>query len=316
MAIPFTLRQLEYLVAVAERGSITAAAVACNVAQPSVSLAISHLEALTGQSLFRRRPGQSLAITPAGKRMLVHARAALAAAGDITRGNSRGNAVSGEVAITCFRDLGAYYLPRLLAPFARRFPAVTFRMAEGDLDEVRSHLVDGRSEIAITYDIDLKPHGIRCNPLDRLSPVAMLPADHSLAGRAEVPLAQLANERLILEEFPRTLSYFLAMFRIRGIEPGNVQLVPSFEIQRGLIASGWGVGLSCVRPWPDTSYDGTPLICRPLAEAEPSPAVVIAHLGIKTLSSQASRFVSAALRSQDLRTSAATERLAREARRL
>lgn len=298
MAIPFTLRQLEYFVAVAERGSITAAAAACNVAQPSVSLALRDLEVLTGKSLFRRQPGQKLAITPAGKRMLVHARTTLAAAGNITGGNTGSSAVSGEVAITCFRDLGAYYLPRLLAPFARRFPAATFRVAEGDLDDVRAHLADGRAEIAITYDIDLKPHGIRCDPLDRLAPIAMLPADHDLARRAKVPLEKLAGERLILEEFPRSLSYFLTMFRIRGIEPGNVQLVPNFEIQRGLIAHGWGVGLSCVRPRPDFSYDGTPLACRPLAETETSPDVVIAHLGIKTLSAQAARFVSAALKSQ------------------
>jgi hypothetical protein len=103
---------------------------------------------------------------------------------------------------------------------------------------------------------------------------------------------------LIIEEFPRTLSYFLTMFRSRGIEPSDVQLVPSFEIQRGLIANGWGVGLSCVRPLPDFSYDGTPLVCKPLAEAETPPDVVIAHLGIKTLSSQALRFVSAALRAK------------------
>jgi DNA-binding transcriptional LysR family regulator len=297
MPIPFTLRQLEYFVAVAERGSITAAATACNVAQPSVSLAISELEALTGQSLFRRQPGQKLSITPAGKRMLVHARAILATAGNITGGDTRRGAVRGEIAITCFRDLGAYYLPRLLAPFARRFPAVTFRVSEGDLDEVRSHLADGRSEIAITYDIDLKAHGLKCNSLDRLAPIAMLPADHSLARRARVPLAKLAGERLIIEEFPRTLSYFLTMFRMRGIEPGDIQLVPSFEIQRGLIAHGLGVGLTCVRPRPDFSYDGKPLICRPLAEVETSADVVIAHLGVKTLSAQASRFVAAALKS-------------------
>ncbi len=298
MAIPFTLRQLEYLVAVAERGSITAAAAACNVAQPSVSLAIGELEALIGKSLFRRQPGQKLAITPAGKRMLIHARATLAAAGNITGGTTRRGAVAGEVAITCFRDLGAYYLPRLISSFARRFPAVTFRIAEGDLDEVRAHLADGRSEIAITYDIDLKAHGIRWSPLDRLSPFAMLPENHSLAGRAKVPLTELASEYLILEEFPRTLSYFLTMFRIRGIEPANVQFVPSFEIQRGLIANGLGVGLSCVRPRPDFSYDGTPLVCRPLAEAESAQDVVIAHLGIQTLSSPASRFVSAALKAR------------------
>ena len=78
MPIPFTLRQLEYFVAIAEQGSLTAAAASRNVSQPSISVAISDLEAMLGRVLFRRQAGRTLTITPAGRRLLLQARTALA----------------------------------------------------------------------------------------------------------------------------------------------------------------------------------------------------------------------------------------------
>jgi DNA-binding transcriptional LysR family regulator len=91
-----------------------------------------------------------------------------------------------------------------------------------------------------------------------------------------------------------TFDYFLDMFRKHRIDIGSLQLAPSFEMQRGLVANGWGVGLSCVRPRPDASYDGTPLVCLPLESREPMQSVVVAHLGEKTLSIPARRFVESA----------------------
>jgi len=296
MAIPFTLRQLDYFVAVAEHGSVTAAAAVRNVAQPSVSIAVGELEAALGKSLFRRRPGQRLAITPAGRQLLIHARTALAAAQRIASGNRDRTEIKGEIAITCFRDIGAYYLPRLIAAFAARYPDVTFRLAEGNLAEVRTDIADGRCDLAITYDIELDLHGISRSTIHRLFPHALLPKNHRLARRSKVRLVELASERLVLEDFPLTYEYFITMFRLRGIEPPSVQLTPSFEMQRGLIANGWGVGLSCIRPKPDFSYDGQPIACRPLATAEPSSDIAIAHLGRETLTPPAAEFLASALK--------------------
>jgi DNA-binding transcriptional LysR family regulator len=287
MPIPFTLRQLEYFVAVAERGSVTAAAAARHVSQPSVSVAISELEALLARALFLRQAGQRLAITPAGRRLLIEARTTLAAAASLDR-----DALDeGEVSISCFRDLGAIYLPKMLMGHARHYPAQTYRLAEGNLAEVVAHLRDGTSELAITYDIDLHRHGIARDVIDRLTPHALVSARHPLAAKKRVPLEQLLTERVILEDFPVTLDYFLDMFRKRRLELASVQLAPSFEMQRGLVAQGWGVGLSCVRPAQDLSYDGGRIVCLPLASDEPMQAVVVAHLGLETLSLPARRFV-------------------------
>ncbi|MNQ93498.1 HTH-type transcriptional regulator TdfR [compost metagenome] len=72
--IGFSFRQLEYFVAVAEHGSISAAARARHVSQPSVSVAIAQLEEALNERLFRRQVSRGLELTSAGTRLLAQAR--------------------------------------------------------------------------------------------------------------------------------------------------------------------------------------------------------------------------------------------------
>jgi DNA-binding transcriptional LysR family regulator len=67
MPLRFTLRQLEYLVAVAECGSVALAAERCHVSSPSISAAISQLEQEFGLQLFVRRHAQGLSLTEGGR---------------------------------------------------------------------------------------------------------------------------------------------------------------------------------------------------------------------------------------------------------
>ena len=289
MPIPFTLRQLEYFIAVAEHGSVTAAAAARHVSQPSISVAVSDLEEIIGQKLFLRRAGQRLAISEAGRRLLVQARSILAQAADIAGQEGRW-LESNRLSISCFRDIGPMYLPKLLTRFARNNPGVAYRLLEGDLAEIRAQLLDGRCEIAITYSTDLTGSEIELEPIDALAPYVMLADNHPLANQDSIALDALRTERVIIEDFPVTLDYFLGIFKRQRIDPDEVQKVSSFEMQRGLVASGWGVGLSCVRPRTDRSYDGSALVCRPLATREESQKIGLAHLGRRTLSGLARRF--------------------------
>lgn len=294
MPIAFTLRQLEYFLAVAEHGSVTAAAEARNVSQPSISVAISDLEATLGYRLFQRRAGQRLAISTAGRRLLVHARTMMATASRIAGPNGEGAGRS-SLSIGSFRDIGPMYLPGLLTRLARHNPDIEYRLVEGDLADMRSQLLDGRCEMALTYDIDLKNSGIIADPIDALLPYVMLAKGHPLARLEAVGLEAIRAERIVIEDFPVTLEYFLDIFRRQGFAIGDVQKVSSFEMQRGLVANGWGVGLSCVRPKVDSSYDGASLICRPLATRDAPQHIVIAHLGEKTLSAPARQFRQIAL---------------------
>lgn len=80
MPLRFTLRQLEYFVAVGECGSIALAAEKVNVSSPSISAAIAQLEAEFGLQLFVRRHAQGLSLTQGGMRFMDDARALLESA--------------------------------------------------------------------------------------------------------------------------------------------------------------------------------------------------------------------------------------------
>ena len=81
----YTLKQLRYFAAAAEEGSVTGAAKAIRVSQPSISEAIAHLEDAFDLQLFVRHHARGLALTPAGQRLLVEARSLLAHAGDLSQ---------------------------------------------------------------------------------------------------------------------------------------------------------------------------------------------------------------------------------------
>lgn len=100
MSLRFTLRQLEYLAAVGETGSIAAAAQRVNVASPSISAAIAQLEAVPGLPLFVRRPAQGLARTQAGREIVEQARAVLGGAARPS------NAISHRMTIVCANYAG------------------------------------------------------------------------------------------------------------------------------------------------------------------------------------------------------------------
>ncbi len=77
MPLRFTLRQLEYFIAVGEAGSIALAAEKVNVTAPSMSSAIAQLEAGFGVQLFTRRHAQGSVLTPTGERFMEQARLVL-----------------------------------------------------------------------------------------------------------------------------------------------------------------------------------------------------------------------------------------------
>ncbi|MCP3749514.1 LysR substrate-binding domain-containing protein [Pseudomonas sp. SBB6] len=274
--IGFTFRQLEYFVAAAEQGSVSAAARTKHISQPSVSLALSQLEASLGEKLFHRQVSRGLELTPAGRTLLEQAREMLNLASAISGKGEEQQAVRGALSLICFQDLGPYYAPRLLSGFRRRHPEVTITLFEADLAEVNRRLADGKAELALTYDVGLDAP-IEKRVLAQLTPYALLPADHPLALQERVSLVDLANECLILEDIARTREYFLSLFWAHDLQPASLQLTQTFEMQRGLVAHGYGVALSCTRPVADCSYDGQPLACRPLLETVSPQPVVLAQ---------------------------------------
>lgn len=291
MTIPFTFRQLGYFVAVAQHGSISKAAGALHVSQPSVSIAIAQLEGLLGQPLFQRHRGQGVSLSPRGEALFRQARHILALSQHLLDSqHQHGTEVEGQLVLGCFRDIAPYYLPRLVSEFERRYPRIGVTMQEQDLAGVREGLEQGKTELVVSYGLGLPPE-YSLHVLDELSPYALLPVHHALANQTQLSLAELAEETLILQDLPLTREYFLSLFWHRDLQPARIHHTLSFEMQRGLVAHGHGVALSCTRPAGNQSYDGAPIACLPLSDEVPPQRVMLARSPAFPLSLPARLFV-------------------------
>lgn len=272
----FTLRQLHYALAAAKHCNLTQAAEELHVSQPSISTAITELESLFGQPLFVRQRGLGVSVTPFGRTVMAQARRVLAEARSFADIGSNSSDFAGELVLGCYADLAPYCLPQILRHLQRDYPQVTVDMREGSFEYLGKRLAEGALELALTYDLGLPAH-MECVELCQLTAHALLPADHPLAGESRISLAALSECNLVVTDQIHSWQHVLDLFSFHGLSPASVQRTHSFEFQRSLVANGFGVALTYTRPYGDRSYDGQPLVCRPIREELPAQRIVLAY---------------------------------------
>ena len=260
----FTLRQLQFFVAACEAGTVTLAAQRENISQSAVSAALAELERSLGVQLLIRHHAHGVAPTPAGRKLLVQARSLLQQATELDRVASElTEEVAGRIALGCLVTLAPIITPQLCQEFLQSHPNVDIDLREGGQDELLSLLRHGELNLALTYDLDI-PNDIAYDRLAELPPCALLPADHPLAKRSEVDLAELAAEPYILVDLPLSRDYFRALFISKGLQPHIAMRSSHLETIRSLVANGFGYSLLNVRPILDRALDGRPLVIVPL----------------------------------------------------
>jgi DNA-binding transcriptional LysR family regulator len=242
-AVP-DLRQMRYVVKVAELGGFTAAAAELHVAQQAVSQQIKATEQLLGVRLFRRAP-RAVIVTPAGEVFLREAKRVLNAAerlADRTRAAARGEVGPLRVAYTMTSAYETF--PELQAALKAALPGLTVRAREVFGSDVPALLINGDFDLALAPRFPL-PDGLESQPL-RVEPLlAAVSQTHPLADRASIELRELHNE--LFELWPRDMSpgYYdavVAACRSAGFEP-RIDASAAGSIVWGNIARGRGVGL-------------------------------------------------------------------------
>jgi DNA-binding transcriptional LysR family regulator len=189
------LRQLQYVLAVAEELNFTRAAARCHVVQSALSHQVARLERELGLQLFERT-SRSVRVTEAGETLLPFARRALM---EVERAQAELTALSGVVRGRLRLGvipipLGSLDIPALLGEFHRAYPGVdvivrndgSFRMAEW----VAAGELDGAF---VGLYADQLPEGLVHHLVTEEPLVAVVAADHPLADRGEVGLAELAE---------------------------------------------------------------------------------------------------------------------------
>lgn len=191
--------RIHYFQLVARLGSIRQAALALNVAPSSVSRILRQLEEELGTSLFER-VRQRLKLTSAGELMLYHARASLT---ELNRACNEINELHGlhrgTVSVAIVESVARGLMPSALEQFWARYPAITVDIKVMGSQQAANAVADGDCDLAVVFDIRV-PRTIRRIAQASL-PLGVLALPGSpMAGRSELKLFDLANERVILSD--------------------------------------------------------------------------------------------------------------------
>lgn len=256
MPIRYTLRQLEYFVAVGEAGSIAHASDKVNVSSPSISAAISQLEREFGLPLFIRQHAQGLSLTPAGRAMLEQARVVLREADRLAdmAGDIAGVA-RGPLAVGCLLSFAQTVLPSVRRSFETAFPEVRVSQAELNQAEIFSYIRRAEIDVALTYNMDI-PADLRFITLAELPPYALVNESHPLAHLPAVSVEELREYPMVLLDLPFSAEYFLSFFARHGARPQIAERTRDMAVMRSLVANGYGYSIANIRPLNDLSPDG------------------------------------------------------------
>jgi DNA-binding transcriptional LysR family regulator len=192
------LRQLTYFVAVAEEGSFTRASERLYIAQPAVSRQIRRLERELGARLFARRP-DGVRLTGAGDALLPRARRVLADAADCrTQVAAAAGLMRGRISVGSLFAAPRLRLPRLLAAYHRRHPAIDMACHEDTTERLIDRVHDGTDDVAFVAPASERwPSGLAAELVDRERALLLVPSGHHLARRDQVALADLEHEGLV-----------------------------------------------------------------------------------------------------------------------
>ncbi|GAA2175581.1 LysR family transcriptional regulator [Agrococcus versicolor] len=263
----FTLRQLAYLVAAADDGTIAAAAARLHVSASAISDAITELERTLGAHLAVRRRAHGLTLTTAGAHVVAQARSLLAAARELQTSLAAADGeLVGPIAVACYPTLAPTVLPPLLAGFAAQHPGVDLHVLETTQDGLVGRIESGEVDVAFVYD-RLVPGNPRRARLFALPAHVLLAPGDPLAAQERVPLEDLVDRDLILLDAPPSSEHILSLFAARGLTPRIRQRVASYESVRTLVGRGLGYGILVQRPANAASYEGFPVELR---EIEPA----------------------------------------------
>jgi DNA-binding transcriptional LysR family regulator len=192
------LRQLTYFVAVAEEGSFTRASERLFIAQPAVSRQVGHLERELGARLFARRP-DGVRLTRAGEALLPRARRMLATADECRdQVAAAAGLMRGRIAVGSLFAAPRLGLSPLLAGYHGRHPDVDIAWREDTTERLMDQVGDGGADVVFVAPASEDwPGGHGAELVDRERALLLVPADHALAARASVCLADLRDEGLI-----------------------------------------------------------------------------------------------------------------------
>jgi LysR family hydrogen peroxide-inducible transcriptional activator len=237
------LKDLRYLVAVADERHFGRAAAKCFVSQPTLSAQLRKLEESLGVQLIERRP-RRVTLTEAGEEIAQRARSMLET-GDaiITLAQTRRDPLAGQLRLALLPTIGPYLLPQIALKLRKALPRLELMLYEYRTEPMLERLHNGDIDVGIlalpVHDDMLVSRELYAEPF-----VLAVPDSHRLAGRAQVRTADLDEETLLLLEDGHCLrDQALAVCARSGVREKQDFRATSIETLRQMVAAGVGVTL-------------------------------------------------------------------------
>ncbi|UIR18515.1 LysR family transcriptional regulator [Streptomyces spinosirectus] len=235
--------RLAHFAGVARTEHVTRAAQELQVPQSTLSRAMVRLEQDLGVDLFARH-GRTLSLTPAGRTFLASVEPALAEIGRAAEEvRADADPATGKVAFGFLHTMGAETVPGLLQAFRVDHPRIRFSLVQNYGEAMLEKLRAGELDLCLTSPVPDAP-GLVARRLDEQKLRLVVPADHRLAGRRRIRLAEAAEETFV------TLEPGYGLRRITdhlceeaGFRPRTAFEGEETETLRGLVAAGLGVAL-------------------------------------------------------------------------
>ena len=266
----FTLRQLQYFVAVCEAGTVSGAAHTISVSQSAVTDAIKDLEEDLGVPLFERHR-RGLFITNRGHQFYRHAARILGNVSDARRSfGEEAQPTGGTLQLGVTSLVAGYILSDLLARYRRAQPSVTVTAIEDNGDYLEHLLIGGELDVAVMVISNMRDRVALQAEIFETSPYRLwLPLGHRLAGADIIEISDIASEPLIMLTVDETEENTGKLLSALGARPHVAFRTRSVEAVRSLVATGAGLAILpdlIYRPW---SLEGDRIESRDVAGALP-----------------------------------------------
>lgn len=242
-----SLKHLRMVKAVAEDGTLTAAAKRLYLTQSALSHRLAELERRLGVRVFQRL-GKTMVATQAGERLLEAAQEILGTLGGLEEDlRAMAAGVKGVIRLTTECYTGYHWLPTVLPEFRATHPGIEVRIVPEASAHVEESLRTGEIDVALVYDAH-EDEALAKEALFEDDQVLLVAPDHPLADRAWVGAEDLADEHLLLYlNRPSNSLLFQRVLIPAGVTPRRVSEVRLTEAIISLVAAG--VGVSVMTRW-------------------------------------------------------------------
>ena len=237
------LRDLRYLVALADERHFGRAAARCHVSQPTLSAQVRKLEEYLGVALLERQP-RRLSLTEAGSRVVERARRMLLEADAIVElARSDRDPLAGSLKVALIPTVGPYLLPHVARQLRRDLPRLKLMLYEYQTEPLLAKLRSGEIDVGILA-LPVPQDGLDTCVLYEEPFTVAVPAGHPLAARDRLKLEDLRGETLLLLEDGHCLrdQALEVCSRVRVHEDQDYRAT-SLETLRQMVAAGHGVTL-------------------------------------------------------------------------